>query len=97
MNPKYEKFNYDRYLNRLNKLDNPLIKRRCIGHTTYNYPLYDFVVGDGKKDLFLVGGTHGSEIIGVDYLTQLLTMALPTCQYATPETNKHPNLSSALP
>ena len=68
----YEKFDYQLYLKRIGSINNPLISKRCIGHTTYNYPLYDFIVGSGKKDLFLVGGIHGSEIVGVDFLSQLL-------------------------
>ena len=78
MDFKYEKLNYDRYIDRLDnincnyKLMELGLKRELIGKTSYGYGLYDYVIGNGKKDLFVVGGTHGSEIISVDFVTQLL-------------------------
>lgn len=91
MDFKYEKLNFDRYNNRLNNITNNSrltelgIRKELIGKTTYGYDLYDYVIGNGKKDLFIVGGMHGSEIISVDFVTQLL-------EHVPELTNYDPNL-----
>ena len=75
---KYEKLDYLTYKKRLEQIDQNEqlralgMQKRMIGVTKYNYGLYDYVIGNGQKDLFIIGGTHGSEIIGVDFVTQLL-------------------------
>ena len=77
-NVSYEKLNYQTYQKRINellkneKLQKLGIKISQIGSTTYNYPLECITIGNGNKELFIVGGTHGSEIISVDFVTQLI-------------------------
>ena len=78
---KYEKLDYNTYLNRLEDvLKDPSLfdmglKKHVLGLTKYGYQVIDYQLGNGKYDLFIVGGTHGSEIISVDFVTQLIKNA----------------------
>ena len=54
------------------KLKEMGIKKIRLGITTYNYPIDMLQIGKGKKEIFIVGGTHSSEIIGIDFTTQLI-------------------------
>ena len=89
----YQKLNYSRYQERLNlSLQNPWlqqlgIQKQVIGKTTYGYDLDLITIGFGEKELFLVGGTHGSEVIGVDFLLHFLEN-LPNLEYFDPNTMK---------
>ena len=75
---EYQKLDFRVYTQRINALlkDSRLINlgitKNCIGHTAYGYEISEFVIGNGMKDLYIVGGTHGSEILGVDFVTQLM-------------------------
>ncbi len=75
---EYELLNYNRYLNRLSDIERNEyligldIRKNVLGYTKYGYELDEYLVGNGDKDLFIVGGTHGSEIISVDFVTQLM-------------------------
>ena len=75
--------NYLNYKKRLESLlENPLlkeygIKKYTIGKTNYAYDFDYLTVGYGERDIFLVGGTHGSEVISTDFILQLLS-SLPT-------------------
>jgi len=77
-NINYEFIDYSKYQERLhNLLINPHlqeygISKLNLGKTTYGYDIDCLKLGHGPKHIFLVGGTHGSEIISVDYVTQLL-------------------------
>lgn len=74
----YQKLNYTTYQERLATLDKmESLKKLGYSHqrlasTTYHYPLDYLTIGYGKKDLFLVGGTHGSETIGIDFLLNFI-------------------------
>lgn len=48
------------------------IKIIPLGETVYNYPIDMIQIGHGEKEIFIVGGTHSSEIIGMDFITQLI-------------------------
>src|SRR5690606_25464390 len=39
--------------------------------TAYGYPINHYVVGNGSKDIFVVGTTHGNEIITTDFVLNL--------------------------
>ena len=77
-NITYEKPNYNIIQNRINSLfqNEELLKlgltRKFLTQTEYNYPLDYIQIGHGDNELFIVAGTHGSEIITVDFITQLL-------------------------
>lgn len=77
-NIKYELLNYSKYRKRLqevvinDKLIELGVKRSSLGKTSYGYDIDCITIGNGDKHLFIVGGTHGSEIIGVDFVTQLI-------------------------
>ena len=74
----YDKLCYDLYNKRLDSLsrDERLSKlgfsRSILGYTNYGYPIDLISVGFGAHDIFVVGGTHSSEIISVDYVLQLI-------------------------
>jgi hypothetical protein len=77
-NVKYELLNYSKYKERLNQLlkDPDLIElgleKVILGKTSFGYDIDCITIGYGDKHLFIVGGTHGSEIISVDFVTQLI-------------------------
>ena len=77
-NINYNKLNYETYKLKLKEiLSNESlislgIKHEVLGYTEYNYPLDLISIGNGPKEIFVVGGTHGSEIIGVDFILQLI-------------------------
>lgn len=66
----------NKYLNILldNNIGNSsvLLKKQIIGYTNFNYPIYNIIVGNGKKDVVLIGGTHGCEIASVYFMIELL-------------------------
>lgn len=72
------KMNYLTYQSRLNalmkdeKLQKLGIKKAVLASTKYLYDIDYLTVGYGKYDIFLVGGTHGSEVIGPDFLLELI-------------------------
>ncbi len=77
-NVKYDKLYYSKYRKKLKGLLNSEelkklgIKYNLIGFTKYNYPFETISIGFGEKEIFIVGGTHGSEVIGVDFVLQLI-------------------------
>ena len=77
-NVKYEKIDLMVYENRKKnllankKLQSLGFKIVPLVTTTYGYNLEMFSIGKGAKEIFIVGGTHSSEIITVDYVTQLV-------------------------
>lgn len=74
----YGKINLSSYEKRINdflnneKLLNLGLRKSTLCLTGYGYSLDYLTIGDGKYDLFIVAGTHGSEIITVDFVTQLI-------------------------
>lgn len=48
------------------------IRKKIIGYTNYNYPIYSILIGNGKNDVVLVGGTHGCEIATVYFMLEFL-------------------------
>lgn len=77
-NISYDLLNYSKYKNNLVKMlsDSKLLEFGIdifsIGKTHYGYDIDCVTIGNGDKHLFIVGGTHGSEIVSVDFTLQLL-------------------------
>ena len=75
---RYELFDYFSYRERLKKLlcDESLLElgvaRQVLGKSTYGYDIDCITIGNGNKHLFVVGGTHGCEMISVDFVTQFI-------------------------
>jgi len=78
-----EQFNYNKltlkkyYQNLKELLENEQLKKLNItysnlGKTAYNYNIDCITIGKGEKELFLVAGTHGSEIITTDFLLNFI-------------------------
>lgn len=74
----YEKSNYERYKKRIEDLlKNPELSKlglhkKTLCKTEYGYNLDCLSVGYGKYELFIVAGSHGSEIITTDFVIQLI-------------------------
>lgn len=74
----YKILNYDSYHERLNKiLNNPnnkykVIKEENLGYTSCGFPIEHFKIGNGPIHITYMSGAHGNEIIGVDFVTQLM-------------------------
>ena len=76
-NTIYQKLDLKTYNKRINEIEHDyrlheLGIKKNVYLSEYCYPINEYVIGNGKKDLFIVGGTHGSEIISVDFVLQLL-------------------------
>ena len=77
-NIKYEKITYQNYQTRIDKLfqkENLLklgLNKKTLAKTEYGYNIDCITIGNGNNDLFIVAGTHGSEIISIDFVTQLI-------------------------
>lgn len=75
----YQKLNYQIYQNRIKELiQNEELKQlgleySILARTTYQYNLDCVTIGYGKKELFLIGGTHSSETISIDFLLNLIS------------------------
>ena len=50
----------------------PIIENDPIAITRLGYPIRHFSVGSGDKHILIVAGTHGSEIISVDFALRLM-------------------------
>ncbi len=75
----YEILNYRKYKSRIEKIlannkSNPniLVKQPDLATTRFGFPVEHFTIGYGENHLILMAGTHGNEIIGIDFLTQLM-------------------------
>ena len=74
----YQKVNYFDYLKWKNniikneKLNSIGLKVETVETTNNGYGIDLFTIGKGTKEIFIVGGTHSSEIITVDFVMQLI-------------------------
>lgn len=88
-NYHYEKLDYQKYLQRINgimqneQLLTLGLEKKVLGKTRYGYDIDCITIGHGQKELFIVGGTHGSEIIGIDFILNLIE-AIPTLESFDP-------------
>lgn len=77
-NIKYEILDYDKLNQRLIDMCyncdaiNPITQHEPLGYSKCGFPINHFSIGNGFKHVVYMGGAHGNEIIGVDYLTQLM-------------------------
>lgn len=73
----YEILDYNSYHKRLNDLleepkKNPVAKHLPIGYSSCGFSIDHYSIGNGPLHIVFLGGAHGNEIIGVDYITQLM-------------------------
>ena len=74
----YNKINLTKYYQTLKELfmneelQQLNISYSNLGKTNYNYNIDCITIGNGDKEIFLVGGTHGSEIITTDFLLNFI-------------------------
>lgn len=85
----YQKLDYKAYQKKIKELlENQQLKELgleyyLLAQTPYHYSLDCLTIGKGKKELFLIGGTHSSETIGIDFLLNL-TNQLPNIKEFDP-------------
>ena len=91
---KYEILDYNKFYNRLDNIcTNPANKFKVerltpIGQTKCGFDIEHFQIGNGPVHIVYMGGCHGNEIIGVDYVTQLMSnIALGLGEYENFDTN----------
>ena len=75
----YQILNYNTYHARIESLleqnnsNKYIIKKHGpFGYTDCGFPVEHYSIGDEKKHIIVIGGTHGCEIISVDFVTQLM-------------------------
>lgn len=51
---------------------NKVIKHKPLAYTPCHFPVEHFSIGHGKKHLTVMAGTHGTEIIGIDFVLKLM-------------------------
>lgn len=80
---RYEILNYDKLNRRLDKIVNnknnkfKVTKQEPIGKSSCGFNIDHYTIGRGPIHILYMGGCHGDEIIGVDFVTQLMeNMAL---------------------
>ena len=77
-NFKYSKLTFENYYQKLKEtLSNEKLQKLNISYsildkTHYQYNIDCITIGNGDKELFLVAGTHGSEIITTDFLINFI-------------------------
>ena len=54
------------------KNKNPVIKRKDLCLSPCGFPVTHYTIGNGPKHLTVMAGTHGTEIIGVDFILKLM-------------------------
>ena len=75
---EYEILDYDKFYLRLKNIQynlankNEVTKHEPIGYTKCGFPIEHYSIGHGPMHIVYMGGAHGNEIIGVDYVTQLM-------------------------
>lgn len=75
---KYEILGYEKYNKRISDIcNNPenkfaVTKHPNIGQTKCGFDIEHYSIGNGPKHIVYMGGAHGNEIIGVDFVTQLM-------------------------
>ena len=74
---EYEFITYDKLNNYLNKLisqecKNKIIRRPNLGYSSCGFPIKHYTIGHGSKHLTIMAGTHGTEIIGIDFILKLM-------------------------
>lgn len=75
---KFEILDYKKYNERLyNICNNPrnkfqVVKKPELGKSRCGFPIEHYTIGNGSKHIVYMGGAHGNEIIGVDFVTQLM-------------------------
>ncbi len=75
----YEILDYAKYQQRIaslfkdsNEHQYPLHCQEPLAITRLGYPVEHYTIGEGKNHFVIIGGTHGNELISVDFTTQLM-------------------------
>lgn len=91
----YQILDYKSYNKRLDDLINGNYKNRVIklpnlGYTSCGFPIEHYSIGSGKIHVVFMAGCHGNEIIGVDFVTQLMkNMAMNLGTFSEIDFNKY--------
>ena len=73
-----EFIDYDKFNERISQLleNKNLIKHKPIAYSPCGFPVEHYSIGNGKKHITIMGGTHGTEIISIDFVTILMKNVL---------------------
>lgn len=75
---RYEILDYNKYLKRIKEIINnsnninKIYNMGPLTYTKFGFPVDHYTIGNGDKHIVFVGGTHGNEMISVDFVTQLM-------------------------
>lgn len=75
---RYEILNYKKYQKRIKEIThnpqniNKIVVNEPLTYTNFGFPVDHFTIGTGDKHIIFMGGTHSNEIIGIDFVTQLM-------------------------
>lgn len=73
MNLEYKMLSYEDVCQKLEKLEQTgLFTKIEEKKTRYGYDVPHYTLGNGDSHIIIMGGTHGSEIISVDYVLKLM-------------------------
>lgn len=53
-------------------LINKVTKQKDLAYSPCGFPIAHYTIGHGKKHLTVIAGTHGTEIIGIDFVIKLM-------------------------
>lgn len=69
-------FSYKDVIYRLNELcmisNNMISKKNPIGYTCFDFPIDYYKIGSGNKDVILIAGTHGCELVTVTFILEFI-------------------------
>ena len=54
------------------KNKNKIVKRNDLAYTSCGFSVTHYTIGNGPKHLTIMAGTHGTEIIGIDFILKLM-------------------------
>lgn len=93
---EYKLLDYKKLLDVLDEIKNNdrnvnrVIEEAPIVYTKFGFPVMHYTIGRGRKHIVVMGGTHGCELIGVDFVTKLMkSIALGEGIFANFDSSKY--------
>ncbi len=74
---------YENVIDRLDELcknnKEVIIKKDCIGYTSFGFPISYYQIGNGKKDVILIASTHGCELVTSTFIIEFVYTIINEC------------------